>query len=68
MTALRKWLDEEHGRGKALAEHEDVTAGAIVQWADGRIPAERIFGVSTYTKIKIEDLRPDLFKKSKAKS
>jgi DNA-binding transcriptional regulator YdaS (Cro superfamily) len=61
MTALRKYLDEERGRAIALAQALDVTPGAITQWADKQVPAERIFKVSELTGIEIEKLRPDLF-------
>ncbi len=38
--------------------------GAIVQWADNQVPAERIFKVAKLTGIPIEQLRPDLFRDS----
>jgi len=62
MSALRKYLDEKHGRGKDLAKAMGVTPGAIVQWADNQVPAERIFKVAKLTGIPIEHLRPDLFR------
>ena len=62
MSNLRAWLDEERGRGVALARDLNVSSAAIAQWADSQVPAERIFRVSELTKIPIEELRPDLFK------
>lgn len=61
MNELRKYLDEERGRGVALARDLEVTPGAISQWADSQVPAERIFKVSELTGISLERLRPDLF-------
>jgi DNA-binding transcriptional regulator YdaS (Cro superfamily) len=64
MSELRRYLDAERGRGSDLARELDVTPGAIWQWADSQVPAERIFKVSEITKISIEALRPDMFPKS----
>ena len=64
MTALRKWLDDERGRGISLAKELDVTPGAVTQWADIQVPAERVFAISSYTGIEIHKLRPDLVSKS----
>lgn len=61
MNALRKYLDEGRGRGVTLARDLDVTPGAVTQWADTQVPAERIFKVAELTGIPIEKLRPDLF-------
>lgn len=61
MTALRKYLDEERGRAFKLSQALEVTPGAVTQWADKQVPAERIFKVSEMTGIPIQDLRPDLF-------
>jgi len=65
MTELRKWLDGERGRGVFLADELSVTAGAVWQWAESQVPAERIFMVSKLTKIPVNSLRPDLFPKTK---
>jgi DNA-binding transcriptional regulator YdaS (Cro superfamily) len=64
MNALRKYLDAERGRGSDLARELDVTPGAVWQWADSKVPAERIFAVSQITQIPYEQLRPDLFPSS----
>ena len=66
MSELRKYLDEEWGRGADLARKLGVTQGAINQWADTRVPAERLFLVSDVTKIPLKKLRPDLVKGSAA--
>lgn len=60
MTALRTWLDEERGRGVTLARDLKVTPGAVTQWADSQVPADRIFRVAELTGIPIEKLRPDV--------
>jgi DNA-binding transcriptional regulator YdaS (Cro superfamily) len=60
MSALRKWLDAERGRGANLAKELEITQGAISQWADTQVPAERLFVVSRLTEIPIKKLRPDL--------
>lgn len=60
MTELRKYLDGGRGRGSDLARALDVTPGAIWQWAEDRVPAERLFKVSELTGIPIAKLRPDL--------
>jgi len=64
MSELRKYLDAEHGRGTQLANDLKVTPGAIWQWAEGRVPAERIFRVAELTGIPLEKLRPDLLKRN----
>lgn len=61
MNALRKYLDEERGRGVELARELGVTPGAVSQWAETQVPAERMFKVSDLTGISIQKLRPDLF-------
>lgn len=63
MNALRKYLDEERGRGSELARELDVTPGAVWQWADSKVPAERLFRVAEITNIPIKTLRPDMFPK-----
>ena len=63
MTELRKYLDGERGRGISLSAELGVTPGAIWQWAESQVPAERIFKVSEITGIPLEQLRPDLFPK-----
>lgn len=65
MTELRKYLDGERGRGVFLSIELGVTAGAIWQWAESQVPAERIFKVSQLTGIALEQLRPDLFEDAK---
>ncbi len=62
MKELRTYLDGERGRGVALARDLGVTPGAVWQWADTQVPAERIFRVSELTGIPIERLRPDIVK------
>ena len=64
MNALRKYLDEERGRGSELARELDVTPGAIWQWANSKVPAERIFKISQITNIPVELLRPDMIPNS----
>ncbi len=61
MSELRKYLDAERGRGSELARELDVTPGAIWQWADFQVPAERLFKVAEITKIPVQALRPDMF-------
>jgi transcriptional regulator with XRE-family HTH domain len=60
MTELRKYLEEERGRAIELARALEVTPGAITQWANDKVPANRLFKVSKFTGIPIEKLRPDL--------
>jgi len=60
MSELRQYLDESRGRGVELAHALGVTPGAITQWADKQVPAERVFQVSRITGIPIEKLRPDI--------
>lgn len=66
MTELRKYLDKERGRGTALARSLGVTPGAISQWADDKVPAQRVFRVSHLTGIPIKKLRPDLVAQASA--
>ncbi len=61
MNALRKYLNEERGRGSDLAREVIVTPGAIWQWADSQVPAERVLEVERVTGISRHDLRPDLY-------
>lgn len=61
MTELRKYLDAERGRAIELARALAVTPGAITQWADKQVPAERIFKVADLTGIPAKKLRPDIF-------
>ncbi len=61
MTEFRKYLNEEHGRITSLAREFNITVGAVWQWAEGQVPAERLFKVSKITGISLEKLRPDLF-------
>jgi hypothetical protein len=60
MSELRTWLDGERGRGTKMATDLAVTPGAVFQWADTQVPAERVFKVSDLTGIPIQKLRPDL--------
>ena len=64
MSELRKYLDAERGRGTALASELGVTPGAVWQWAEQQVPAERIFTVSKATGIPVEKLRPDMVPES----
>lgn len=61
-NAFRKYLEEDRGRGVALARDLNVSPSAVSQWADKQVPAERIFRVSELTGIPIEKLRPDVVK------
>lgn len=61
MSELRKYLDGERGRGSELARALEVTPGAVWQWADSQVPAERLFRIAEITKIPIKSLRPDMF-------
>lgn len=63
MTEFKKYLESERGRGVRLASDLNVSSAAISQWAEGQVPAERIFKVSEITGIPLEQLRPDLFPK-----
>jgi hypothetical protein len=60
MNPLRAWLDGERGRGIELARNENVTSGAVWQWANDKVPAERVFRVSKFTGISVKNLRPDM--------
>jgi transcriptional regulator with XRE-family HTH domain len=60
MSELLKYLKEERGRAIELARALEVTPGAITQWANDKVPANRLFKVSKITGIPIEKLRPDL--------
>lgn len=64
MNELRRYLNEGRGRGSELARELGVTPGAISQWADSQVPAERIFKVSEITKIPVGLLRPDMLPQS----
>ncbi len=64
MTELRKYLDAGRGRGTELAIAIGVTPGAVSQWAESQVPAERIFAVSKLTNIPLEKLRPDIVPKN----
>ncbi len=44
---------------RALAEHLDISRGAIAQWKD--IPASRVREVAAFTGIPLQVLRPDLY-------
>lgn len=59
MSKFSEWLKERRGNMTELADAIGVTVGAIPQWK-GTVPAERIFAVSRFTGIPVEDLRPDL--------
>lgn len=61
MSEFRKWLDVEHGRGVEIARQLGITSGAVTQWADKQIPAERVLGVESLTGISRHLLRPDVF-------
>lgn len=59
ISALRDWMDASRGRGASLAAALDVTQGAIVQWHE--IPAHRVVAIESFTGIKRQVLRPDLY-------
>lgn len=40
-----KWLDQETGRTKALADYFGVTLGAITQWRTNGVPKNRMLDV-----------------------
>jgi DNA-binding transcriptional regulator YdaS (Cro superfamily) len=61
MSAFREYLDARHGRGVEIARAIGVTPGAVTQWAETQVPAERIFRLAALTGIPVEQLRPDLF-------
>ena len=61
MSELRKYLDGGRGRGSDLARALDVTPGAIWQWAEERVPAERVLQVERVTGVSRHDLRPDIY-------
>lgn len=60
MSEFRKYLNENRGSGVFIARELGVTPGAVTQWADKQVPAERVFVVSKLTGIPIEKLRPDI--------
>jgi DNA-binding transcriptional regulator YdaS (Cro superfamily) len=60
MNELRKYLNKKHGNGVALAKALKVTPGAVWQYAEKQVPAERIYEVSRLTGIPIKKLRPDI--------
>lgn len=62
ISPFRKWLEEERGRAVRLAEKLHVTPGAVTQWADKQVPAERLFQIARHTGIPVEKLRPDVVK------
>ena len=61
MNTLRQYLDAKRGRGSDLARELDVTPGAIWQWADSQVPAERVLEVALATGLSKHDLRVDLY-------
>lgn len=58
MEKLLEYLNAERGRRLKLAEALNIFPSAISQWT--QVPAERIFQVSDFTGIPVEDLRPDM--------
>jgi DNA-binding transcriptional regulator YdaS (Cro superfamily) len=66
MSELRKYLDSGRGRGSDLARALSVTPGAIWQWAEERVPAERVLQVEKATGVSRHDLRPDLYPREDA--
>lgn len=60
MNELRRYLNEERGRGSDLARALGVTPGAVTQWAATQVPAQQILKVSEITKIPVNVLRPDM--------
>jgi DNA-binding transcriptional regulator YdaS (Cro superfamily) len=61
-SPFRKWLEDERGRAVRLSEQLGVTPGAVTQWADKQVPAERMFQIARLTGIPVQDLRPDVVK------
>lgn len=59
ITALRRWVKAERGRGGRLASELGVTHAAIPQWFE--VPADKLVAVEKITGIKRQVLRPDLF-------
>ena len=66
MNELRKYLNAERGRGSDLARELGVTPGAIWQWADSQVPAERVLEVERVTGIPRRILRPDIYPPNEA--
>lgn len=64
MDKFSEWLKAERGNLTKLADAIGVTYGAIPQWK-GIVPTERLFAVSAFTGIPMEELRPDLAKAAK---
>lgn len=60
MNALRTWLDAERGRLVSLASEIGVTPAAISQWANRKVPSERLWMISDATGIPVKKLRPDI--------
>lgn len=46
---LDQWLDSKRGRTQAMANHFNVTIGAIYQWRN-RPPAKRLLEIEEFTK------------------
>lgn len=58
MQKLLEYLNAERGRRQKLAEALRIFPSAISQWDE--VPAKRIFEVSAFTGIPVEELRPDM--------
>lgn len=58
MEKLLEYLNAERGRRLKLADALGVFPSAISQWEE--VPAKRIFEVSAFTGIPVEQLRPDM--------
>ena len=46
---LNKWLDQEPGRTKALAEHFGITLSAVSQWRTNGVPKNKMLEVELFT-------------------
>lgn len=66
MMDFKTWLKAERGRLVETASQLGVTPGAVSQWANGQVPAERLFKLSEITGLPLEALRPDLIGKGAA--
>lgn len=54
-----------HGNATRIAKAVGVTHSAVLQWARGRVPAERVLRVEEATGISRHELRPDLYPESR---
>ncbi|WP_457663667.1 hypothetical protein [Sinorhizobium medicae] len=61
---LRDWLKAERGRSSRLAEHLEVTYGAVSNWKT--VPTHRLAEISAFTGIDREALVPDAFRMARS--